>query len=126
MIKDTLTATRKLGFRAVLIFGHESFYPRFGFKSAAKFGITTVDGKIFPAFMALPLYADALDDVRGRLICDDVYSALDKEESDKLNAKLAELMNVDEYIDLQPEHIKNYFEGSPSDAQNDIKNIWCC
>jgi len=47
----------------VLIFGHESYYPRFGFKPASEFGITTEDGKNFPAFMALPLYDGALDGV---------------------------------------------------------------
>jgi len=91
LIRKTLYAARELGFRAVLIYGHETYYPRFGFIPAAEFGITTDDGKNFPAFMALPLYNGALDGVHGRLICDEVYSNLDKDESDKLNAKLAEL-----------------------------------
>jgi predicted N-acetyltransferase YhbS/uncharacterized protein YdhG (YjbR/CyaY superfamily) len=102
LIRKTLEAARELGYRAVLIFGHESYYPRFGFKPASEFGITTADGKDFPAFMALPLYDGALDGVCGRLICDEVYVTLDRVESDKLNAKLAEPMDVDEYIDTQP------------------------
>ena len=101
LIRKTLESARDLGYRAVLIFGHESYYPRFGFKPASEFGITTADGKNFPAFMALPLYDGALDGIRGRFILDDVYTALDREESDKLNAKLAEPMDVDEYIDAQ-------------------------
>jgi len=101
LIRKTLEVARELGYRAVLIFGHESYYPRFGFKPASEFGITTADGKNFPAFMALPLYDGALDDVHGRLIYDEVYDTLDKEESDKLNAKLAEPMDIDEYIDAQ-------------------------
>jgi predicted N-acetyltransferase YhbS/uncharacterized protein YdhG (YjbR/CyaY superfamily) len=106
LIRKTLEAARELGYRAVLIFGHESYYPRFGFRTASEFGITTADGKNFPAFMALPLYNGALDGVRGRLILDEIYSALDKEESEKLNAQLAEPMDVDEYIAAQPEHIR--------------------
>ena len=58
--------------------------------------------------MALPLYDGALDGVRGRLICDDVYSTLDKEESEKFNAKLAEPMDVDEYIDAQPLYYQQF------------------
>jgi predicted N-acetyltransferase YhbS/uncharacterized protein YdhG (YjbR/CyaY superfamily) len=106
LIRRTLYTARELGYRAVLIYGHESYYPRFGFKPASDFGITTADGKNFPAFMALPLTDGALDGVCGRLICDEVYTALDKTESDKLNAKLAEPMDVDEYINAQPEHIQ--------------------
>ena len=72
LIRKTLDAARDLGYRAVLIFGHESYYPRFGFKPASEFGITTADGKNFPAFMALPLCEGALDGIRGRFIIDDV------------------------------------------------------
>ena len=106
LIRRTIYNARELGYRAVLIFGHENYYPRFGFKPASEFGITTADGKNFPAFMALPLYDGALDGVHGRLIYDEVYDALDKDESDKLNAKLAEPMDVDEYIAMQPEHVQ--------------------
>ena len=105
LILKTLDAARELGFRAVLIFGHESYYPRFGFKPASEYGITTAEGKSFPAFMALPLYDGALEGVQGRFIIDEVYSTLDREESDALNAKLAEPMDVDEYIDAQPPNI---------------------
>jgi predicted N-acetyltransferase YhbS len=97
LIKRTVECSREKGYRAILIFGYESYYPRFGFKAAAEFGITTDDGKNFPAFMALPLYNGALDGVNGRLICDEVYSTLDKEESNRLNATLAESMDVEEY-----------------------------
>ena len=106
LIRRTIDVARELGYRAVLIYGHESYYPRFGFKPASEYGIATADGKNFPAFMALPLYDGALDGVHGRLICDEVYTTLDKEESDKLNAKLAEPIDVDEYISLQPEHLQ--------------------
>jgi len=106
LIYKTLELARKLGYRAVLIFGHESYYPRFGFKPASDFGITTADGKNFPAFMALPLYNGALDGVHGRLICDDAYTTLDRGESDNLNAILAEPMDIDEYIDVQSDSVR--------------------
>jgi|GEM_PF-44595 len=106
LIRKTLKIARDLGYRAVLIFGYESYYPRFGFKPASEFGITTADGKNFPAFMALPLYSGALDGVRGKLICDEAYFSLDRDESDKLNAKLAEPMDIDEYIAMQSKDVQ--------------------
>jgi predicted N-acetyltransferase YhbS/uncharacterized protein YdhG (YjbR/CyaY superfamily) len=106
LILRTFDVARELGFRAVLIYGYESYYPRFEFKPASEYGITTEDGKSFPAFMALPLYDGALDGVHGRLICDKAYSTLDRDESDRLNVKLAEPMDVDEYIGKQPQHIQ--------------------
>jgi predicted N-acetyltransferase YhbS/uncharacterized protein YdhG (YjbR/CyaY superfamily) len=102
LIRKTLETARESGYRAVLIFGHESYYPRFGFKPASEYGITTANGDNFPAFMALPLYDEALDSVHGKLLCDDVYFTLDKAESDAFNAKLAAPMDVDEYIEAQP------------------------
>ncbi|MDR0716577.1 MAG: GNAT family N-acetyltransferase [Azoarcus sp.] len=87
LIRHTLDIARALGFRAVLIFGHESYYPRFGFEDAANFGITTDKGENFPAFMALPLYPGALEGVRGRFIYDPIYTSLDKAESAAFNAR---------------------------------------
>ena len=88
LITKTLFLAREMGYRAVLIFGHEDYYPRFGFEDASKYGVTTADGQNFPAFMALPLYDGALAGVHGKLICDQVYFTLDKAESDALNATL--------------------------------------
>lgn len=88
LIRHTLDIARSSGFRAVLIFGHETYYPRFGFESAEKYNITTADGKNFPAFMALPLYEGALDGVRGHLRFDPVYENLDKSAAEVFNAAL--------------------------------------
>lgn len=87
LIRHSLAAAHDLGFRAVLIFGHEEYYPRFGFEDAEKFGITTSDGKNFPAFMALPLYEGALKGIHGRLVYDPVYESVDKAESIAFNAQ---------------------------------------
>ena len=65
----TFDEARKLGYRAIVIFGHPDYYPRMGFRRAAEFGITTADGSSFDAFMALPLYEGALDEIR------DVFSS---------------------------------------------------
>lgn len=52
-------------FRAVLIYGHPDYYPRFGFQPAHDFGITTPDGSSFDALMAFELFPGALDGISG-------------------------------------------------------------
>ncbi|MDR3051547.1 MAG: N-acetyltransferase [Oscillospiraceae bacterium] len=95
LIEQTLTQARSLGYRAVIIFGHETYYPRFGFRPAVEFGITTADGKNFPAFMVLPLYGGALDGVSGKFHHADAFNSLDKAEADALNAALSAPMDID-------------------------------
>ena len=90
LIAHTLDLARGLGFRAVLLFGNPAYYSRFGFADAARFGITTHDGVNFPAFMALPLFAGALDGVAGRLIDDPTFTTLDPTEADTFNRDLDE------------------------------------
>ena len=71
---------RRLGYRAILIFGHPDYYPRVGFRRAAEFNITTADDKNFDPFMALPLYNGALDGVQGKYYYDPVYDNLSEND----------------------------------------------
>lgn len=73
LVRYTLDIIREMGYSAVIIFGHPAFYSRFGFKSAEQFGIATRDGTSLDALMALPLYEDALNGVRGRFYEDDIF-----------------------------------------------------
>lgn len=68
---------RGLGFRAVVIFGHPSYYPRAGFAPAATYGITAVGGVSFDALMALPLVPGGLDGVSGEVHLPPVYESVD-------------------------------------------------
>jgi len=60
LVRHSLEEAKRLGFDAVIIFGHPNYYPRFGFKEAKEFNITTKDEKNFPAFMALELFEGSL------------------------------------------------------------------
>ena len=46
---------KRLGYRAIVFFGHPDYYPRVGFRRAEEFGITTASGKNIDALMAMPL-----------------------------------------------------------------------
>ncbi len=80
LMLHTFEKARRLGYRAVLIFGHPDYYPRVGFRRASEFGITTADGKNFDPFMALPLYEGALDGIHGRFFYDPVYEDLNEKD----------------------------------------------
>jgi len=72
---------RQLGYRAVIIFGHPDYYPRVGFKRAVEFGLTTVTGITFDAFMALPLYDGALNGIHGTVHLNFVYEQLTQKDA---------------------------------------------
>ena len=74
LMKYSLREATRLGFGAIIFFGHPTYYPRFGFKEAKEFGITTVTGENYPAFMAIELILGDLEGVIGRYIESPLYN----------------------------------------------------
>ncbi len=66
IIKHSIEEARKLGYNGIITFGFSHYYSRFGFENAEKFEITTKDGENFEEFMAMPLFENALEDVKGK------------------------------------------------------------
>lgn len=60
LVSYSLDQAKKMGFDAVIIFGHPNYYPRFGFREAKEFNISTKDDQNFPAFMAMELFEGSL------------------------------------------------------------------
>lgn len=65
LMRHSLKTAARLGYGAVLFFGHPTYYPRFGFKEAKNFGITTSQGDNYPAFMAMEIIYGDLDGIKG-------------------------------------------------------------
>lgn len=65
LMRHSLKKAARMGYGSVIFFGHPTYYPRFGFKEAKEFGITTCNGDNFPAFMAMELIYGDLDGVTG-------------------------------------------------------------
>jgi putative acetyltransferase len=65
LIRSGLDAMRRQGERIVIVVGHPSYYPRFGFSP----GLAAALESPFPpeAFMALELAPGALDGIRGKV-----------------------------------------------------------
>lgn len=68
LMRHSMEVAKRLGYGAVLFFGHPTYYPRFGFKEAKEFGVTTKEGKNFPAFMAMELIEGDLTGKQGKFI----------------------------------------------------------
>lgn len=73
LVRHTLKKAKKMGYAAVLIFGHPDYYERFGFKAAREYGIQTAEGESPDAFLALPLEDGALDGITGTFYYAPVY-----------------------------------------------------
>ncbi|MCT4564016.1 MAG: N-acetyltransferase [Maledivibacter sp.] len=65
LMRHSLKVAARLGYGAVVFFGHPSYYPRFGFKEAEEFNITTSNGDNYPAFMAMELIYGDLEGITG-------------------------------------------------------------
>ena len=74
LMKHSIQEAKKLGYGAILFFGHPEYYPRFGFVEAREFSITTYAGDNFPAFMAMELKEGYLKNVSGKFVESDIYN----------------------------------------------------
>ena len=88
LMEYSIEYAKKLGYGAILFFGHPTYYPRFGFVEAKKFGITTAWGTNNPAFMAMELKHGYLYGVTGKYIEAEIYDeALSKENAKEYDKK---------------------------------------
>lgn len=95
LIRHTAGEAGRLGYRAILIFGHPGYYPRFGFRPAAGYGITAPDGSSPDALMALECRPGGLDGVRGAFHPDPVYFDLTPAELAEFDFHLEEQLDND-------------------------------
>ncbi|MDR1156681.1 MAG: N-acetyltransferase [Oscillospiraceae bacterium] len=81
LIEHSLNRAREFGYKAVLITGHPDYYRRFDFVPASAYGITTLDGKSFDAFMALELYEGYLGADGGKWKCCKAFDVCESDTS---------------------------------------------
>jgi len=65
LVRQGLGVCQAMGYEAVVVLGHPSYYPRFGFRRASQFRIRFAEPVPDEAFMALELVPGALEGVRG-------------------------------------------------------------
>lgn len=84
LLEKTLELAKKQGFEGVVIFGEPDYYPLHGFKTCDNFGITTLDGKNFDAFLGIELIEGGLANFGGKFIEPKVFEELSEEENEEL------------------------------------------
>lgn len=57
-------------------FGEPDYYHKHGFRTCDNFGITTMDSKNFPPFMAIKLIPNGLKEVHGKFYEFEVFNRL--------------------------------------------------
>jgi predicted N-acetyltransferase YhbS len=82
LMRHTVLKAKQMHYRAIVFYGHPDYYPRFGFRSAEAFHITTPDGRNFDSLMAMELFDGALDGISGAFWEDPVFEINEKEAED--------------------------------------------
>ena len=68
LINESLKIAKEIGFKSVIVLGHDKYYPRFGFKPSSIWGIKAPFDVPDEAFMALELEKGSLDGVIGTVV----------------------------------------------------------
>lgn len=68
LISESLKIAKEIGFKSVIVLGHDKYYPRFGFKPASTWGIKAPFDVPDEAFMALELENGNLEDISGTVV----------------------------------------------------------
>jgi putative acetyltransferase len=68
LVRQGLERCRKLGYKVVIVVGHPTYYPRFGFISARAKGLETPFPVPDEAFMVIELTPGALNGISGMII----------------------------------------------------------
>ncbi|HEY9262006.1 N-acetyltransferase [Chitinophaga sp.] len=68
LIRKGLEVAREMGYKAVIVLGHEHYYPKFGFMPAVKWNIRAPMEVPDANFMVLELVAGALDHISGVVV----------------------------------------------------------
>jgi len=73
LINEAHDRARQLGYNAVIVLGHASYYPRFGYKSAESYNISLPFQVPPENAMALELVPNALKGIQGMVIYDESF-----------------------------------------------------
>lgn len=68
LIRKGFEVAKELGFKSVIVLGHEHYYPKFGFQPADKWKIKAPFEVPANVFMAIELTPDGLKDVSGTVV----------------------------------------------------------
>jgi predicted N-acetyltransferase YhbS len=81
LINHTIEISKKLGYRAIIIYGYPEYYKRFGFIQSNNYNITNKDKKYPAALLVLELYQNALSGIEG-IFDEGTFYEINEEETE--------------------------------------------
>lgn len=94
LMNYSIEKAKQLGYKAIILFGNQNYYHRFGFMNAQKYAIQTSSGENFEEFMALELYDGALNGISGKFYAGEVF----KVEKDELEIFEKEFCHKEKHV----------------------------
>lgn len=95
LIEETVRLAKEAGYSGIVITGEPTYYPKLGFMTCDRFGITDAEGRNYDALMCLPLNKELFSSVHGRLIISPVYEECgNKEELKQIEAEFPKYRKV--------------------------------
>ncbi|TAE84227.1 MAG: N-acetyltransferase [Bacteroidetes bacterium] len=76
LIKKGLEVAKELGYKSVIVLGHQQYYPKFGFQPAHKWHINAPFKVSANSFMAMELIPDGLKDLSGMVVYPQEFNSL--------------------------------------------------
>lgn len=76
LLEITIKEAREKGYKGIIIFGEPGYYPKHGFKTCDRFGITTKEGKNFDAFMGYEIILNAFSEIHGEFYESEIFEQL--------------------------------------------------
>lgn len=80
LIDKTIKLAKEAGYSGIVITGEPTYYPKFGFMTCDRFGITDAEGKNYDALMCLPLNKELFNSVHGKFLESPVFEECDNDE----------------------------------------------
>jgi len=83
LLDETIKLAKEAGYSGIVITGEPTYYPKIGFVTCDKFGITDAEGDNYDALMCLPLNNELFSSVHGKFIESPVYKECNNNEEIK-------------------------------------------
>ena len=83
LLEETIQLAKEAGYSGIIITGEPTYYPKRGFMTCDRFGITDAEGKNYDALMCLPLNKELFNAVHGRLLESPVFHECDNDDEIK-------------------------------------------
>lgn len=88
LLEETIKLSKESGYSGIIIIGEPKYYPKRGFMTCNKFGITDSDGNNYDELMCYPLNKELFSFVHGKFVESRVFKECDNnEEIKKINSE---------------------------------------